>query len=213
MARHSRSLVVLCAALTALVIVSTASTKQAPQAQTVQKAQKYIVVLKLGQSPRGLAAIQKAGGTVVNLNKLGIATATSKKPSFEQALRTSGAVVGVAPNGWFGGGAKLPTRFTQRTTVVKTVPGEQAPCSALYSVPANIGPDPLGACQWDMRAISATPSGSYAVNQGAGARIGDIDTGIDFSHPDLAPNIDVAASCSFIYATTPTSNPAERVTR
>src|SRR5262249_8186472 len=68
-------------------------------------------------------------------------------------------------------------------------------------------------CQWDMRAINATPSGSYGINQGLGARVGDIDTGIDFAHPDLAPNIDVAASCSFIYATTPTSNPAERVTR
>ena len=64
-----------------------------------------------------------------------------------------------------------------------------------------------------MRAINATPSGSYAVNQGLGARVGDMDTGIDLTHPDLAPNIDVAASCSFIYATTPTSNPAEQVTR
>jgi subtilisin family serine protease len=33
------------------------------------------------------------------------------------------------------------------------------------------------------------------------------------THPDIAPNVDVALSCSFIYATTPTSNPAEQVTR
>src|SRR5262249_61444943 len=45
------------------------------------------------------------------------------------------------------------------------------------------------------------------------APVGDMDTGTDFSPPDLAPNIDVAASCSFIYATTPTSDPAEQVTR
>jgi hypothetical protein len=32
----------------------------------------------------------------------------------------------------------------------------------LYGVPANIGPDQLSACQWDMRAIGATPAGSYA---------------------------------------------------
>src|SRR6478736_6030236 len=53
-----------------------------------------------------------------------------------------------------------------------TVAAEAAACASLYRVPANIGPDPLSACQWDMRAIGATPAGSYAVNQGKGARIG-----------------------------------------
>jgi len=69
---------------------------------------------------------------------------------------------------------------------------EAAACAALYGVPANIGPDQLSACQWDMRAIGATPAGSYAVNRGAGARIGDIDTGIDLRNGDIMPNVDVA---------------------
>jgi len=64
-----------------------------------------------------------------------------------------------------------------------------------------------------MRAIGATSSGSYAVNRGRGVRIGDMDTGIDLTHTDIMPNVDLAASCDFIYATTPTSLPAERVTR
>ena len=51
-----------------------------------------------------------------------------------------------------------------------------------------------------MRAIGATPSGSYAVNQGPERCVGDIDTGIDLTHPDITPNVDVAASCVFIYA-------------
>ena len=50
-------------------------------------------------------------------------------------------------------------------------------------------------------------------NQGKGARVGDIDTGIDLTNTDIMPNVDVAASCVFIYADTPTSNPAEQVTR
>ena len=90
---------------------------------------------------------------------------------------------------------------------------EAAACAALYGVPANIGPDQLSACQWDMRAIGATPAGSYAVNRGAGARIGDIDTGIDLRNGDIMPNVDVANSCVFLYANTPTANPAEQVTR
>src|SRR6266550_5282142 len=62
-----------------------------------------------------------------------------------------------------------------------------------------------------MRIIGASPSGSYAVNRGAGATVGDLDTGIDLGHPDIAPNLDVAKSCSFIYASTPTSDPSEQV--
>ena len=90
---------------------------------------------------------------------------------------------------------------------------EAAACASLYSVPVNIGPEPLSACQWDMRAIHATSAESYAVNQGRGARIGDIDTGIDLTNGDIMPNVDVAASCVFLYADTPTANPAEQVTR
>jgi subtilisin family serine protease len=105
------------------------------------------------------------------------------------------------------------------TSVLAAPPGtnsqaaENAACATLFSVPTSIGPDPLGACQWDMRAISATTAGSYAVNKGKGARVGDIDTGIDLTHTDIMPNVDLAASCVFIYATTPTSLPAEQVTR
>jgi subtilisin family serine protease len=104
-------------------------------------------------------------------------------------------------------------------TVLAAPPGtnsaasEAAACAALYGVPANVGPEPLSACQWDMRAIGATSGGSYAVNRGHGARVGDIDTGIDLTNTDIMPNVDVSASCVFLYATTPTANPAEQVTR
>ena len=94
-----------------------------------------------------------------------------------------------------------------------TEAGEAAACAALYSVSGAPSPDNLGACQWDMRAIGATSSGSYAVNRGRGVRIGDMDTGIDLTHTDIMPNVDLAASCGFIYASTPTSLPAEQVTR
>ena len=93
-----------------------------------------------------------------------------------------------------------------------TAAAEATACATLYSVAPAIGPEPLSACQWDMRAIGATPAGSYAVNRGKGARVGDIDTGIDLTNKDIMPNVDVGASCVFIYADTPTSNPAEQVT-
>ena len=98
-------------------------------------------------------------------------------------------------------------------TGTKKQAAEAIACSALYSVSPSVGPDPLSPCQWDMRAIGATPTGSYAVNKGKGARVGVMDTGIDLTHGDIMPNVDLAASCVFLYATTPTADPAEQVTR
>ncbi|HUF15698.1 MAG TPA: S8 family serine peptidase [Acidimicrobiia bacterium] len=68
--------------------------------------------------------------------------------------------------------------------------------------------EPLAACQWDMAVIGAGTD-SYANATGDGVSVGIIDTGVDFNHPDIAPNLDVARSCSFIFDDTPTADPAE----
>ncbi len=70
------------------------------------------------------------------------------------------------------------------------------------------GPDPLSICQWDMKTINAGAA-AHAIATGEGVKVGVIDSGVDFTHPDLAGGIDVALSCSFIYPTTPTADPAE----
>ncbi len=75
------------------------------------------------------------------------------------------------------------------------------------SYPGTSGPDPLSPCQWDMTMIHAGEAQSTAT--GAGVKVGVIDGGVDFTHPDLNGAIDVADSCSFIYDTTPTADPSE----
>jgi subtilisin family serine protease len=72
---------------------------------------------------------------------------------------------------------------------------------------APSGPDQLSPCQWDMNVINAGAAQAYAT--GKGVKVGVIDGGVDFTHPDLAGAIDVAASCSFIYSSTPTADPQE----
>ena len=63
---------------------------------------------------------------------------------------------------------------------------------------ARPGADPLAAAQWDMQMIHATTDGSYARQQGSKAvRVGIIDTGIDGSHPDIAPNFNARLSRNF----------------
>jgi lantibiotic leader peptide-processing serine protease len=82
-----------------------------------------------------------------------------------------------------------------------------AAAECLTDYPGVSGPDPLSPCQWDMAAIYATDAHEYAT--GAGVTVGVIDSGVDFTHPDLAGAIDVDRSCSFIYSDTPTADPAE----
>jgi subtilisin family serine protease len=78
-------------------------------------------------------------------------------------------------------------------------------CSTSY--PGTTGPDQLSSCQWDMDVINAGAAQAKAT--GIGVKVGVIDGGVDFSHPDLAGAIDVAQSCSFIYDSTPTADPQE----
>jgi len=80
-----------------------------------------------------------------------------------------------------------------------------ARCTTGY--PGVSGPDELSSCQWDMSVIKAAAAQTKAT--GKGVRVGVIDGGVDFTHPDLAGAIDVSKSCSFIYSTTPTADPQE----
>ena len=82
----------------------------------------------------------------------------------------------------------------------------RAQCLAAYAAPS--GPDTLSPCQWDMQVINAGAA-AHAVATGRGVKVGVIDGGIDFTHPDLLGGIDVARSCSFIYNSTPTADPQE----
>jgi lantibiotic leader peptide-processing serine protease len=97
------------------------------------------------------------------------------------------------------------------TTALAAVPANDLVdiCTNLYAgvfgVPNN---EPFGVCQWDMAIINATDS-SYAIATGEGVTVGIIDSGVDSDHPDIAPNLDLDRSCSFIFDDTPTADPAE----
>jgi hypothetical protein len=86
---------------------------------------RYIVIFKTAQPTAGIVAIHQAGGTILNVNKLGIATVTTSNGTFALQVRRSGKVAGVAHDGWFGQKASKPLRFTARATVTPTPAGER----------------------------------------------------------------------------------------
>ena len=98
---------------------------------------------------------------------------------------------------------------TEATDAVD-VPTLTALCEPLFGDVFGVpNSEPFGPCQWDMALINAGDSGSYPVATGAGVRVGLIDSGVQTDHPDIAPNLDLDLSCSFIFDDTPTADPSE----
>jgi subtilisin family serine protease len=190
-----RALVLLLVAAVALALAGTAS------------ASRYIVVLKQGGEKAGTKAVERAGGRVVSVNKVGVASVSSNDVSFAADLRASGAVEEVGLEGAWGLG-----RPNSVLGPAQVPGGEMATgCAQQFAPPGGIGvgPDPLSVCQWDMRMINASPTGSYGTNRGRGASVAILDTGVDYTHPDIAPNFDLARSCSFIYPGNPAADPRD----
>jgi subtilisin family serine protease len=137
------------------------------------------------------AAIRSAGGRIVGENAaIGVATVRTSDASFASDVAASPAIVGAAADRAIG---QAPRVRLKRDAVEsdRTVSGPGAERKR------GAG-DPLSPLQWDMQMIHATPEGSYAVQRGSKAvRVGVMDTGIDASHPDIAPNFDARLSRNF----------------
>jgi len=137
-------------------------------------------------------AVQAADGTVVTTyEKIGVIVVHSSNPEFGKEIR---AVRGVRSAG--------ATRTTPLTAAGTTDEGaarvlskEQAAKVASASADAP-GSEPLEADQWDLRAIGADKAAK--INPGSRkVTVAVIDTGVDDTHPDLAPNFsaDQSANC------------------
>ena len=145
--------------------------------------QTYVVLYK-ASSVAGDAAstVQKAGGTLVYAYpQIGVVIARSDSESFRDNLLKDSRIDGASSTAGFA--YQLPNTQVDDT-------GAQP--GAVPSTPATDA-DSLSGLQWDMRQIK-TPQAHAITGGSPSVLVGDIDTGIDFTHPDLAANIDVADS-------------------
>ena len=180
----------LPAAIAACALVGLAAT--ADGASTAPR--EYVVVYEHGASGKtARAAITDAGGKIVSENAdIGVATVRSSDGSFAGDVARSGAIVGATTNRAIG---KAPRDAAKRDKIEKDVGSLRGSGFKGHRPP---GADPLAAAQWDMQMIHATAKGSYARQQGSKAvRVGIIDTGVDGSHPDIAPNFNARLSRNF----------------
>lgn len=154
-----------------------------------------------GTSKQVQKAIGRAGGTVVtSYDQIGVIVVHSSNPDFAKTIRTVRGVesAGATRN------APLPAQSTTDVGTPKALSAEQ-----VAAAQAADGQDPLEPLQWDLPAIKA----DKAHEKTLGSRkvtVAVIDTGVDDTHPDIAPNFDRKASVNCVTGKPDTADGAWR---
>ncbi|HZB94553.1 MAG TPA: S8 family serine peptidase, partial [Herpetosiphonaceae bacterium] len=133
--------------------------------------------------------VADAGGTItIRLPEIGGIGVESSNPNFAKAMSANPEV-------------KAADVATE-TSLIDPVADSATDNGGTYSPTGSDAqpmPDSLGYEQWDKKKMNATLTGSYALQQGRkDVRVFVIDTGADQTHIDVAPNLDVAESVSFV---------------
>src|SRR5215211_6146700 len=160
----------------------------------------YLVVYADDASAReARAAIDRLGGTVVREDRtLGYAKVTTTNANFLRGVEESTALAAAARNriiATLSPGQRPKDYDLERTTEARQASLGQG---GLADAAASTTGEPLSDMQWDMRMIHATADESYAREPGKkDVLVGIMDTGIDASHPDIAPNFNATLSRNF----------------
>jgi lantibiotic leader peptide-processing serine protease len=179
--RRASSLVIACSLAVLGVLVGPV------HAATTGAVQTYLVIYRAGASSQDAAAqLQGAGGALVyNYQEIGVAVARSNRSDFASNLQGASNIDSVVASA---GGA---------TRVRDQEPDANASDTGTTTVSQGGGGGALAGLQWDMKQIHADQA--HAITGGSpSVVVGDIDTGLDFTHPDLAPNVDFADSVSCV---------------
>jgi subtilisin family serine protease len=151
----------------------------------------YAVVYASGTSAADAhAAVRRAGGTIVTENaEVGVATVRTTRADFARAVSREAALYGAAHN--------RPVGYAphdQRASRDQ-VEREGRADGGKRKAPKR-APEPLASLQWDMDMIGA-PAAHREQPGDKRVLVGVIDTGIDGSHPDIAPNFNAELSRNF----------------
>jgi subtilisin family serine protease len=162
-------------------------------------AQNYIVLYKQQAVPANAAdVIAAAGGTLVySYDQIGVVIARSDSASFRDNLLKDKRIENASSTANFA--VKLDEEIEAFDAANGPPPGD------LLNAPATFD-DPLTYLQWDMRQIHV-PEALEITGGSPSVVVGDIDTGLDYTHPDLAANVDFANSVSCVTGV-PDTDPA-----
>jgi lantibiotic leader peptide-processing serine protease len=156
--------------------------------------QNYIVLYKAKGVPSSASSsIKQAGGTIIaSYGPIGVVIARSSSDTFSQLLVSDSKVESVIATNHYATHLDSGETSTENEVPVTNTPA--------------VGSDSLSGLQWDMVQIQAIEA--RAITGGSSTvTTGVIDTGLDYTHPDLAANVDFANSVSCISGA-PVTTPA-----
>jgi subtilisin family serine protease len=169
---------------------------------TATASTQYTVLIEQGASrAAAVAAVSAAGGTVIEQNaEVGALTVQAPAAGFVQQVSASPAIYGAAhtrPIGRVPDAAPAAGAARHLRDVVETEHNPNLSLAPqLDASLAPVGLDPLDANQWGLRMVKSDLA--RAVQAGDhGVMVGVLDSGVDATHPDIAPNINVALSRNF----------------
>jgi lantibiotic leader peptide-processing serine protease len=146
---------------------------------------KTYVIMAPGQGKGSTAFADKvtaAGGLVVaNLENIGVVTATSDNPIFATLLKAEPGVQSVTED--------IQVQWLNNEYAVQANEGSLTV--------AGLNSEPYSGYQWNMRYIGADQTAAAGL-QGFGARVAVLDAGMITTHPDIAANVNVTLSRSFV---------------
>ena len=155
----------------------------------------YLILYSKSAVPSDAAGmIAASGGTLIaKYSAIGVVVARSDSSTFRSKVLKDSRVSGAAATGAYGVQLSDPAA------------ADDGSADSSPSVPATDS-DNLSGLQWDMIQIH-TPE-AHAISGGSSSvLVGDIDTGLDYTHPDLAANVDFANSASCVSGV-PDTDPA-----
>jgi subtilisin family serine protease len=191
----------LVALVTALTVVPISAASAADS--SVGATKRYVVVYADGASvAAGRAAVAASGARIVSENaEVGVATVESSAADFTARADAQPALLGAARDRKVGqapDAAKSRATEAARDEVERLQSERNASRGSYRPHRPALNAEPLADLQWDMKMMHATVDGSYRRQPGSKqVLVGILDTGVDGTHPDIAPNFDSARSRNF----------------
>ena len=162
---------------------NTAGTPSLQLSSANLQAKSYVIDFVGTQLPADLAAqVSAAGGTLTSsFDQIGVAVAASSDPAFADRASKIKGIAAVTED--------IEVQWVAPERVVDA--GDFDPAASFGATEA------FRQIQWAPDAISAPAAWDLGA-RGAGARVAIVDGGIHSTHQDIAPNLDVAHSRSFV---------------
>jgi subtilisin family serine protease len=180
-------------------------------AQDAPEAHFVVLGPQHGSLHRTESSIRAAGGEVLqSWPQIGVVIATSTSAEFATTVRRKPGVVGAGASrnlAELGQVAARGAAAAQKREMLEQLDAVAEKTAAMVAAPGAVPPEPLEANQWGLRQIKSDRANAIS----GGSRkvlVGVLDSGIEASHPDLAPNLDASKSVGCTNEGVPDTSPA-----